>query len=125
MLIIKVFSLGKICKTHKVPPLLFIVLLLMFIVLLPPYVVSITPTPTLSYRLEFCWRRKVSGCKALAKTFALQVCLFFPQTCMIFFPFYIENNVSIICLDLFVHCQIGNIAYNLKFYLLLLKDILR
>jgi len=86
--------------------------------LLSSYVVGIAPTPTLSYRLEFCWRQKVNDCKVLAKTFAFQICLFFPQTCMIFSPFYIENNVSIVCLDLFVHELLSNWKYYLQPYVL-------
>ncbi len=82
--------------------------------LFSPYVVGITPTPTLSYKLEFCWRQKVSGCKALAKTFALKVCLFFSQTCIKFSPFCIENNVSIMCLDFFVHELLSNWKYCLQ-----------
>jgi hypothetical protein len=66
----------------------------MFIILFPPFVINIISTFTLSYRLEFCRRQKVSGCKALEKKNSFKYVCFFS---------YSENNVLIICLDLFVH----------------------
>jgi hypothetical protein len=67
--------------------------------------VGTTHTLALSYKLEFHWRWKFSGCKALVKKFAFQICSFFSQTCAGCVHFFgcIEDNVLIICLCFFLH----------------------
>jgi hypothetical protein len=63
----------------------FIVILLVFIVLLVvglhcvvfSFCAYYSPSFTLSFKLEFCWKQKICGCKVLRKTFAFQMCLFF------------------------------------------------
>ncbi len=55
---------------HRVCLLSLRILPLLFIVSFSSCVVGTNPTFALSYRVEFCWKHKGNGCKALTKRFA-------------------------------------------------------
>jgi len=55
--------------------------------------VGITYTPALSYKLEFHWRWKLSGCKVLVKNLHFKYVRFFPKLVWVVFIFSVALKI--------------------------------
>jgi hypothetical protein len=129
MLIMLLVLIMFVYSFKDILPLSFIVLLLMFIVLLSFVYAWYYPTLALSTSWSFIEGRRLMVTRLLQKLLHFKYVFFSPNLCEFYsFFFYIEYWKYVLrILDYFCrnNFQIGNIIYNLTFYLLLLKDILK